>query len=59
MPSVAQVKAHCNNCGLEAMVDPSVIGRRHRKHKRQATNVKNWVAGPLPIASAAQQEKPA
>jgi hypothetical protein len=51
--SVTQVKAHCNSCLHESMVDPSVIGKPHRVHKTKGKNQTRWVAGPKPVKTEA------
>lgn len=55
--SVVQVAAYCSTCRQESRVDPSTIGRPHRKHiKSRIKNGKiltdsvssKWTAGSAP-----------
>lgn len=52
--TVVQVDAHCDGCHANAKVDPSALGRWHKKHNRPVRSKNSvvdkqkagrWVAG--------------
>lgn len=48
---VTQVEAHCSSCLYTTKVDPSAIGRKHRKHNDplgKKINNSKWISGKPP-----------